>query len=222
MRWPELVSERQKLAGGAAVLVSAATLYGLNNHLHLREPALLPMTWVDRSVPVVPWTVWVYASYPLQFVAAFFVEPSRRRLNRWLWAVLAVNLVSNLVFLLWPTTIHRPEVRAERVPTAATVRPGVPSTDPWTAAAFDRLHAIDTPASCLPSLHVSTALLASFVFFRRHALRFALFFGWAVAIALSTLTTKQHHAVDVVAGLGLALAAWWLWLRTPEQEVPRG
>jgi membrane-associated phospholipid phosphatase len=200
------VSERQKLVGGTAVLVSAATLYGLNNHLHLREPALLPMTWVDRSVPVVPWTVWVYASYPLQFVATFFVEERRARLNRWLWAVLAVNLVSNVVFLLWPTTIERP---------------AVPATDPWTAAAFAKLHAIDTPASCLPSLHVSTAFLASFVFLRRHTLRFTLFFAWAVAIALSTLTTKQHHAVDVVAGLGLAIGAWFFWLRSHE-EVPRG
>lgn len=200
------MSERQKLAGGTAVLVSAATLYGLNNHLHLREPALLPMTWVDRSVPVVPWTVWVYASYPLQFVATFFVEERRARLNRWLWAVLAVNLVSNVVFLLWPTTIQRPPV---------------PDADPWTEYAFARLHAIDTPASCLPSLHVSTAFLASFVFLRRHAARFALFFAWACAIALSTLTTKQHHAVDVLAGLGLAIAAWALWLRSPE-EVPRG
>lgn len=213
MRWPELVGERQKLAGGTAVLLATATLYGLNNHLHLREPALLPVTWVDRSVPVVPWTVWVYASYPLQFAATFFTEPSRRRLNRWLWAVLAVNLVSNVVFLLWPTTIQRPPV---------------PAADPWTAGAFARLHAIDTPASCLPSLHVSTAFLASFVFLARDRLRFALFFTWAVAIALSTLTTKQHHAVDVVAGLGLALAAWGLWLRAPDpspsepSEVSRG
>ena len=213
MRWPELVGERQKLAGGTAVLLATATLYGLNNHLHLREPTLLPVTWVDRSVPVVPWTVWVYASYPLQFAATFFTEPSRRRLNRWLWAVLAVNLVSNVVFLLWPTTIERPPV---------------PAADPWTAGAFARLHAIDTPASCLPSLHVSTAFLASFVFLARDRLRFALFFAWAVAIALSTLTTKQHHAVDVVAGLGLALAAWGLWLRAPDpspsepSEVSRG
>ena len=207
MRWPALVDERQKLVGGTAVLLATATLYGLNNHLHLREPALLPVTWLDRSVPVAPWTVWVYFSYPLQFVAAFFAEPSRRRLNRWLWSVLAVNLVSNVVFLLWPTTIQRPEVSATGL----------------TAAAFARLHAIDTPASCLPSLHVSTAFLASLVFFRRGAARFALFFAWAAAIALSTLTTKQHHAVDVVAGLGLATAAWWLWLRAPDlEEVSRG
>ena len=39
----------------------------------------------------------------------------------------------------------------------------------------------------------------------------ALFAG--IPIALSTLTFKQHYVADVVSGLALGLASWWLCFR---------
>ncbi|HXR50905.1 MAG TPA: phosphatase PAP2 family protein [Steroidobacteraceae bacterium] len=39
----------------------------------------------------------------------------------------------------------------------------------------------------------------------------ALFAG--IPIALSTLTFKQHYVADVVSGLALGMASWWLCFR---------
>jgi membrane-associated phospholipid phosphatase len=48
--------------------------------------------------------------------------------------------------------------------------------------------------------------------------------AWAVCaglVALSTLFTKQHYILDVIAGIGLACAGYALFLRrAPDDEVP--
>jgi membrane-associated phospholipid phosphatase len=81
---------------------------------------------------------------------------------------------------------------------------------------------MDTPANCCPSLHVSTAFLTAFIFIdssseggvrRERRGYLAIYLVWAFAIAVSTLTTKQHYLVDVVTGFVLALAHYWVFFR---------
>ncbi len=47
--------------------------------------------------------------------------------------------------------------------------------------------------------------MSTMVFYRRRPLVFALFCAWTVCISVTTLTTKQHFFVDVVAGAGFGL-----------------
>jgi membrane-associated phospholipid phosphatase len=51
--------------------------------------------------------------------------------------------------------------------------------------------------------------------------------GWALIIAVTTMTAKQHYAVDVVAGVALAGLVWVVFYlpaaqhlahRSPEQD----
>ena len=73
------------------------------------------------------------------------------------------------------------------------------------------VRATDAPVNCLPSLHVCTATLCAL------AMRGSRWFGAAQCIAClcaaSTLTFKQHYAVDVITGAALGAAAWWLCFR---------
>ena len=60
-----------------------------------------------------------------------------------------------------------------------------------------------------PSLHVGMATLTSYMYAKVSSRAIAaIVVAWAVAIALSTLFTHQHHVVDVLAGalLGYAIA----------------
>jgi membrane-associated phospholipid phosphatase len=66
--------------------------------------------------------------------------------------------------------------------------------------------------SSLPILYRHRGSTGLSPFFRKRD-KFPFFFVWATAIALSTLTTKQHYAVDVVAGFGLAVVFYWLFHR---------
>jgi len=84
---------------------------------------------------------------------------------------------------------------------------------------FDLLVRIDRPTNSFPALHV--AIPAYALFFGAHRLgagqpnrlgRIALARGWLwlVPVAYSTLTTKQHFAADIAAGvlLGWGVDRW--------------
>ena len=37
--------------------------------------------------------------------------------------------------------------------------------------------------------------------------------GWATGVAVATLTVKQHYVVDLLAGVALAGAVWFVFYR---------
>src|SRR5271169_2520469 len=106
------IGKRNKLLVGVLMFVATSSLYTFTNRWHARPLVALAPLWIDRCVPAVPWTVWVYASYPLVFTLTLLLEKDRRRLDRWLWATVALNAFSNAVFLAWPTTIDRSAILA--------------------------------------------------------------------------------------------------------------
>jgi membrane-associated phospholipid phosphatase len=74
---------------------------------------------------------------------------------------------------------------------------------------------VDAATSCVPSLHVADSMLAAFLMRRERPKLFPWLMTWAVAIAVSTLTTKQHYLVDVLTGIALALVAALTFQRLP-------
>jgi membrane-associated phospholipid phosphatase len=73
---------------------------------------------------------------------------------------------------------------------------------------FDFIYFFDSPANCLPSLHVANSFLATLHWFRRSSGKFWFYIFWTLIICASTLTTKQHYFYDVVGGL-LVAVAWY-------------
>jgi hypothetical protein len=60
---PSAWLERQnKLVLAVAATVVHALLYGAPNRIHLAPPVELPMTWLDRAIPFIPLTLWIYLS----------------------------------------------------------------------------------------------------------------------------------------------------------------
>ncbi len=199
IRLPRLVGPLTKYPVGVAVLTVTIVCYALTNHYHLISPTPLTPSPLDRVVPFLPWTAWIYASYPLLFSAVFMLEQDHERVSRFLYAVLALNLVSELIFLLLPTTIDR----GPFVISAAEAE----QAGSWLLAWIQR---IDTPFNCLPSLHVSAACLAAIVAWKGRLAGGKLYLAWALAISLSTLTTKQHFLADVISGAVLAVVVYWI------------
>lgn len=79
----------------------------------------------------------------------------------------------------------------------------------------------DVQYNCFPSLHVAQCFLAALTCYRVHR-GVGLVTGlWASLVGLSTLYTKQHYVVDVIAGAFLACAAYLAFLRGyPRDAIP--
>ena len=154
-------------------------------------------TALDSAVPLLPWTVAVYVgAFP--FWAANYVLALRQGEDRG-FRLLAADFLGKVVclglFLLLPT---------------ATVRPEIPS-EALLGRCLALVYALDTPDALFPSLHCFNSWLCWTgirgqkgvpAWYRAFSLLFAL------AVAVSTLTTKQHVLVDAIAGLALGELCW--------------
>jgi membrane-associated phospholipid phosphatase len=73
---------------------------------------------------------------------------------------------------------------------------------------------VDRPVNCVPSLHVANACVCALALQREGS---TWHYGapvWLALIMLSTLTTKQHFVIDVLAGVLLAAFSFW-WVGQP-------
>lgn len=191
------------------LIVMNTFLYMTSNHFQIFEPQLLRMTWLDQWVPFTPYTVWIYLTEYILFFAVYWTCKDERNLNRYAYAFLAQQAFSVVIFWIWPTVYPR-----ELFPLPS-------SLDPLTYFAFEYLRLTDSPTNCCPSLHVSSVYLSSFMFLHEQPKKFPYFFVWATAITLSTLTTKQHYAVDVGAGILVALVFFWLFSKQVHYQANR-
>ena len=153
---------------------------------------LLSLTAIDRAVPLMPWTGWIYATvFPFPLLAAALVRDDRG-VRTMLAAFIGVTTVLFAVFLAYPTVYPRPELAGGG----------------FIAWPLALIYSIDLPRNCLPSGHVTAAFLTAFAVRQgRPRLGAALIF-WAAVISVSTLTTKQHYFWDVIAGVLLSAAGY--------------
>ena len=150
----------------------------------------------EASLPFLPWTILPYWSIDLLYALSFLACRSRREVDTHGLRLLGAQAISVACFLAFPlrNTSQRPAVDA-----------------PWSLL-FDALSAFDKPYNQAPALHISLLLIvwARFAPRLRGPAR-GLAGAWALLIALSTLTTGQHHFVDLPSGAAVGLLCLWLF-----------
>lgn len=171
----------------------------------LKAPAyattVMPFTLLDRLIGFQPLalpvyiSLWVYVSLPPTLLA------TRRELYGYGLAMAGTCVAALIVFYFWPTAVPAANIDWARYPDV------------------DFLKNIDAAGNAFPSLHVATAVFSGIwlhhLLRRFGAPRWLLVFNWmwCIGIVYSTLATRQHVAVDVLAGLALGVPAAWLSLR---------
>lgn len=170
--------------------------YGFANWLASRraEVGALVFEW-ESEIPFLAWTIVPYWSIDLLYAASLFVCASRTELDRHAARLLLAQVISVACFLLFPLrfTFERPE-------THGVLR--------WM---FDILTGFDKPFNQAPSLHIAL-LIILWVLYLRHAggaWRW-LVHAWFTLIAVSVLTTYQHHFIDVPTGVLVGWLCVWL------------
>jgi len=171
----------------------------------LKVPAypttVMPITLLDRLIDFHPLalplyiSLWVYVSLPPALLA------TRRELYGYGMAMAGTCLAGLIVFYFWPTVVPAANIDWARYPEV------------------NLLKNLDASGNACPSLHVTTAVFSGI--WLHHLLRrfgaphWILGFNmlWCIGIVYSTLATRQHVAVDVLAGLLLGMLAAHLSLR---------
>ncbi|RZS51902.1 phosphatase PAP2 family protein [Sphaerotilus mobilis] len=186
----------------------------------LRHPAypvtVMPLTWLDQAIPLQPgWlaayvSLWVYVG-----ISPGLFLTLRRLIAYGVWAA-AMCLTGLACFYFWPNAVppHGVDVSGH--------------------AGFALLQGVDAAGNACPSLHVASAAYSGLWLRRQltvlgsprvwHVVNLA----WFLAIAYSTLATKQHVALDAVAGtllgglFALAALRWGPRAEGGPQDIPAG
>ncbi len=168
-----------------------AGMYYFSQLSLFRVPYLLSSSSTDKIIPFIPWTLVIYAThYPL-ILTAWLCALKKRPLH-FLAPFIICSGLTFIFYAMFPTIISRP----------------VSGAGSWQNA-YAILHLIDGPGNCLPSLHVSLALLGGLSVLGCSS-RFKFWFWvWVVSVCVSTLTTKQHVFVDVLGGFIMAGVSWY-------------
>lgn len=184
-----------KTLGATIFMTGFFTVY-----LHvLKHPAFavttMPLTAVDRAIPFQASTLplylslWFYVSLPMAPIQTW------TRLSRYGLAMGGLCVTGLICFFFFPTAVPLLDVD-------------------WGAhAGFAALHSIDSAGNACPSLHVAAAVCAAGWMHRQleelgagPVVRLANLL-WCIGIVYSTLATKQHVSLDVLAGTILGLIA---------------
>jgi membrane-associated phospholipid phosphatase len=166
-----------------------------------------PEIWLDRALPVRPvWALVYGALYLFLIVLPVFVVREPEHIRRTFLAYLAVWITAYVIFMVYPTVAPRP---------VRVIGRGFAS---W---GLRFLYDADPPYNCFPSLHVAHSFVSALTCYPVHRRVGAFATVAASIVALSTLFTKQHYVLDVVAGVLLACIAYWVFLRSYRREAIR-
>ena len=173
------------VVGGGLLLIG---LFEVPERFHLGDPTSLDKSVVDGWIPFLAWTIWVYVSYYLFLILAVWLPKDDKRRSDAAYGLVLAAIIGVVIFTLWPTSVMRQ----------------APSFDGATGFLWRLLFSVDTTVNALPSLHVANTCLAAIALWSRRGPWRIIVPVWATMIILSTLTTKQHYAIDVPGGLLLA------------------
>lgn len=164
-------------------------------------PMVMPITWPDRLISIQPlalplyFSLWFYVSLP----PALLVTP--REVGSYAMGMAGTCLTGLAVFYFWPTVVPDANIDWAQYPDV------------------NFLKSLDASGNACPSLHVTTAVFSSiwlhYLLRRFGAPWWMIVFSvaWCVGIVYSTLATRQHVMVDVLAGVALGALAAALSLR---------
>lgn len=154
---------------------------------------------LDGQIPLIPWTASIYLVCYAFWVVNYILAVRQREPEafRFVGAELLAKTVSLVFFLLLPTTM---------------IRPAVTGSGFWNDV-MRLIYRTDAADNLFPSLHCMISWFC-FIGVRKNPeiprwyRVFSLVF--ALAVCVSTVTTKQHVLVDIGAGIALAELCYWI------------
>ncbi|HMF44951.1 MAG TPA: phosphatase PAP2 family protein [Polyangia bacterium] len=202
----ELASPAYKWTiGGALAALQSLVYFGIG-HLHLHRSTEILRTRLDDAIPFWPWTAWCYLPfYAGVFIIAVAGIKRKAVFKGAAQAVLVVMTLGALGHVFIGAEYPRPVL--------------YPPFADLSAAFLAAVQHIDPPGNVFPSLHVAHTTMLALILIKDRPRLGGVALAMATALALSTLTTKQHFLADVLSGYALAFFGRWFALRKLPREA---
>jgi len=181
----------EKLAWHAGLGLWIALCYYPPQIWPWREAVQMPAWFHEDALPFLPDWSWIYASVFVLHTAALWVGEEMTLIRRYAKSVALSFAIGAVFFWFMPTSLDRPQIQH---------------------APYEWLITrVDGERNVFPSLHAAMATLSVVRFWRGTStfLRILLVLWW-ICLIFSTLVTRQHSVVDLVAGALLSGVLCWM------------
>jgi membrane-associated phospholipid phosphatase len=197
----EALSLSFRLSTLALTLLGWLVIYFFVNRLQVDPNRRIDLgTKLDRKIPYMPLFALVYFSTYVFVLQPFFVLSNARQFYWMLTSFVLISVISSLIHATVPSKIERVE------------QVTIGGLSGWMLGLFQKTC---KPYGNFPSMHVGLSVPVIAANFMAGGPGIgSIMLIWAVLIAISTLYTKQHYILDVLAGFmgGLVISALTFWL----------
>jgi len=197
----ETLSLPFRLATLALTLFGWLVIYFFVNRLQVEPNRRIDLgITLDQQIPYVPIFALVYFSTYVFVVQPFFILSNAQQFYWMLTSFASISVISSLIHATVPRKIERVE----------QVTMG--GLSGWILGLFQKTC---KPYGNFPSMHVGLSVpVVAANFMAGGPVIGGVILAWAVLIAVSTLFTKQHYILDVLAGVagGLVISGLVYWL----------
>jgi len=158
----------------------------------LSAATVIPVTWIDDLVPFSPQSFFLYASLWVYVALGSLFTKDGRELAAWAAACFSMIIVGLGIFMALPTKVPDFAVDWSQYPSLAFLK------------------GVDASGNALPSLHAAFAVFTAVVLHgqltavRAPRAVLACSVLWCLGIVYSAMATRQHLALDIIAGTVLA------------------
>lgn len=180
----------------ALIAIFAAGYFGIGSHVD-PERARSLHTALDDRIPLVPAAIYLYTVIYTAFALPLFVIRSPGLFRRVAAAYALVIFACLVVFAAFPVSADG--LRGD---------PALLDTNDFASWGLRLTYFLDPPVNLFPSLHLAIATLAGLSVYTARPAWGGVALAGVALVAFAVCATKQHFAVDAVAGLGMALGAW--------------
>ena len=188
------------------VSVIATLIFCIGYPLTAKFPLLsthtLPLIFPDNTIPFLPQTIYIYESIWVFNATVIWILNSKEEILKYIAGIFFLMSVCFVFFIFYPVAVP--------LPTDISHTPGL----------YKLLRNVDTSLNSFPSMHVALVVY--------NCLWYALLYSkkrvnlpvsltlwlWGIAIIASTLTLKQHIALDVIAGVIVAISAFAIFAKS--------
>ena len=172
--------------------------------------------WVDNKIPFVSAMIAIYLLAFIQWYVGFFIAARESREVCYIifTAEIIAKSVCFLFYVLYPTTMVRPEIEVNNI------------FDYMTSL----IYKIDTPVNLFPSIHCleSYIILRSVFYLKKVSNQYRIVtIVMSFLVFLSVVTVKQHVVADIIGAVvvgefGMILSRFIIWRRfLPQKKAGR-
>ena len=164
------------------------------------SPHTYPSLFIDDYIPFIPAFIYIYVGCYVHWVVNYIMSShsGKDHFFRFYKATMICYAVIAIIYLVFPTTIDRPDIS---------------NIGGLTGFLCNAIYSADTPVNLFPSLHCIASWFSWIAIRgkRNIPLWYRVFtFILGLLVCVSTVTVKQHFFIDIVAGVLVAEISWFI------------